>query len=73
VTDGGAAQEAQTGVPPGAPAPAATPPEQGAPFNPWLLLVLVAIALAVSVQNWWLRRRAEGKPLLPDFLSRRAR
>jgi len=32
-------------------------------LNWWLLLLVVGIVLAVSFQNLWLRRRAEGRPL----------
>lgn len=32
-------------------------------MNWWLLLLVVVIVLAVSFQNLWLRRRAEGRPL----------
>lgn len=65
--DGGAATQA-----PGA-AGAAGGGGDGVAFDPLLLLVLLGIALLVSLQNWWLRRRAQGKPVLPEFLSRRLR
>ena len=35
----------------------------GADFNFALLAFFTAIVLAIALQNWWLRRRAEGKPL----------
>jgi len=38
-------------------------------FNPVVFVCLVAVLGAVSWQNWWLRRRAEGVSLVPDWLQ----
>ena len=39
-------------------------------FNYGMLAFLAAILIGVCVQNWVLARRAEGKPLTPDWLQR---
>jgi hypothetical protein len=31
---------------------------------------MIVIVLLVSIQNLWLRRRAQGKPLLPESVRR---
>lgn len=44
---------------PPAPEPAAGATDGGSGLNPWLLLALLAVAVLVSIQNLWLRRRDE--------------
>ena len=55
------------------PTPAGTPAapaDDGVGFNPLVLICFLAILVGVCVQNWVLARRAEGRPLVPEWLQR---